>query len=84
MTGKQEKLRIKRCPLCGGELHDSTTIVPFFINDKVIVVKDVPAEVCEECSEAYMKSSVTGRIEDLLDKIEALDSDMSIIHYKAA
>ncbi len=65
-------------------MHDGTTAAPFFIGDKIIVIKDVPAEICSECGEAYMKSSVVGRIEALLDTLEDLDSEMSIIHYKAA
>ena len=83
MTGKEEN-KIKKCPLCGGEMKDGTTAIPFFINDKIIVIKDVPAEICSDCGEAYMKSSVAGRIETLLDRLEDLQSEMSIVHYKAA
>ena len=84
MTGKQEKQKIKRCPLCSGELHNGITTAPFFVGEKIIVIKDVPAEICSECSESYMKSSVVGRIESLLDKIEDLQSEMSVVHYKVA
>ncbi len=84
MTGKQEKQKIKRCPLCGGELHDGITTAPFFVREKIIVIKDVPAEICSECGESYMKSSVVDRIETLLDKIEDLHSEMSVVHFKAA
>ncbi len=84
MTGKQEKQKTKRCPLCGGELHNGVTTAPFFVEEKIIVIKDVPAEICAECGESYMKSSVVDRIETLLDKIEDLQSEMSVVHYKAA
>ena len=82
MTGKEGK--IKRCPLCGGEMRDSATTIPFFIGEKVIVIKDVPAEVCADCGEAYMKSSVVDRVEAVLDKLEELHSEMSVVHYEAA
>jgi YgiT-type zinc finger domain-containing protein len=84
MAGKKEKNSPRLCPLCGGELRDGTTTVPFFIKGKVIVIKEVPAEICADCSEAYMKSSVVSRAESLLDKLDELDSEMSIIHFKAA
>jgi YgiT-type zinc finger domain-containing protein len=84
MTGKQEKQKTKRCPLCGGELHNGVATTPFFVEEKIIVIKDVPAEICAECGETYMKSSVVDRIEILLDKIEDLHSEMSVVHYKAA
>jgi hypothetical protein len=31
-----------------------------------------------------MKSSVVDKVESLLDKLDDLDSEMSIIHFKAA
>lgn len=84
MTEKQERQRIKRCPLCSGELHDGITAAPFFIDEKVIVIKDVPAEICSECGEPYMKSSTVDGIEMLLDRLNDLRTEMSVVHYKAA
>ncbi len=84
MTGKEGKNKIGKCPLCGGEIHDGIMAAPFFIGDKIIVIKDVPAEVCADCGESYMKSSVVGRVEMLLDRLDDLHSEMSIIHYEAA
>ena len=84
MIGKQGKQKIKRCPLCGGELHDGITTAPFFIDEKIVVIKDVPSEICSECGEPYMKSSVVDGIEALLDKLKDLQSEISVVHYKAA
>ncbi|NOY39203.1 MAG: type II toxin-antitoxin system MqsA family antitoxin [Nitrospirae bacterium] len=84
MAGRKEKNNTKKCPLCGGRMSDGMTVAPFFINDRVIVIKDVPAEVCGDCGEAYMKSRVVDRIEALLDRLEDLHSEVSIVHYKAA
>lgn len=84
MIGTEEKQKIKQCPLCGGKMHDGITATPFIIGNKIIVVKDVPAEICSDCGESYMKSSVVDRIENLLDRIEDLDSEMSVVHYKIA
>jgi YgiT-type zinc finger domain-containing protein len=82
MTGKKEKN--KTCPLCGGELHDGRSAIPFFIGNRIIVVRDVPAEVCSDCGEAYMKSSVAGNVEKLLDALEGLHAEMSVVQYKVA
>ena len=84
MTGKKGKSRVKKCPLCGGQLKEGTTTIPFLIGEKVAVVKNVPAEVCSDCGEAYMKSSVAGKVESLLDRLEELGYEMTVIHYEAA
>lgn len=65
-------------------MEEGTASLPFFIGEKIVVVRDVPAEICADCGEPYMKSGVAGRIEALLDRLEELDSEMSVVHYKAA
>jgi YgiT-type zinc finger domain-containing protein len=84
MTGNEEKNRIKQCPLCGGGMDDGIATMPFFIAEKIVVIKNVPAEICADCGEAYMKSFVVGEIEKILDRLEELHSEVSIIYYKAA
>ena len=82
MAGKREN--VKRCALCEGELQDGVTTIPFLIGEKVAVIKKVPAEICSDCDEAYVKSSVVGQIELILDRLEDLHFEMSVIHYEAA
>ncbi len=84
MAGKEEKNKIKRCPLCGGKLHDGITTLSFLMGERVAIIKNVPAEICSDCDEAYMKSQVAGNVELLLDRIEELHSEVSIVYYEAA
>ena len=84
MTGKEERNKIKQCPLCGGSMTEGLTPLSFFIGEKVVVIKNVPAEICSDCSEAYMKSHVVGDVERILDRLEELHSEVSILYYKAA
>ena len=84
MIGNAEKRTYKRCPLCSGEMTDGVTTIPFMVGDRVTVIKSVPAEICSDCGEAYMKSSVVDRIESLLDSIMALHSEMSVLQFEAA
>jgi len=84
MTGNAGRREFKRCPLCGGEMKDGMTTIPFMLGERVTVIKNVPAEICSDCGEAYMKSSVVDRIESLLDRVEALHSEMSVLQFEAA
>jgi YgiT-type zinc finger domain-containing protein len=85
MNGKEEKIvPNSRCPLCGGGLIEGLASLPFFLGERIVVVKDVPSEVCADCGEPYMKSGVAGRVETLLDRLDELDTEMSVVHYKAA
>ena len=83
MIGKLEEDK-KICPLCGGELYEGLATIPFVLDSIVAVVKDVPAEICEECDESYMKGEAVDKIEELLQNLEAMAVEVSVIHYKAA
>jgi YgiT-type zinc finger domain-containing protein len=82
MTGREGKDKVKRCALCGGDMNDGIATMPFLIAEKIVVIKNVPAEICADCGEAYMKSFVVGNIEKILDRLEELHSEVSIIYYK--
>ncbi len=84
MAGRRESGKIKKSPLCGGELKEGITTIPFLVDEKVAVVKNVPAEICSDYGEAYMKSSVAGKVESILDRLEALGYGMAVVHYEAA
>jgi len=84
MAGRKEKNEAGKCPLCGGEMNDGIATLPFLMGAKVAVIKNVPAEICSECGEAYMKSYVVSNVEKLLDRIEEIHSEISVIYYEAA
>lgn len=84
MIGQDEKKKRKKCPLCGGTMNDGIASVPFLIRAKIIVIKDVPAEICSDCGEAYMKSHVVDKVEKCIDSLECLHSEIAIINFKAA
>ena len=84
MIGKPEENNKKICPLCGGQLCEGLATIPFVLDSIVAVVKDVPAEICEECNESYMKGDAVDRIEELLQNLKNMAVEVSVIHYKAA
>ena len=79
MTGKLEK--DSRCPLCGGRLASGTTTIPFVFPETVVLVKDVPAEICKSCHEPYATGKVTDKLTDWMDQIRFHRPEVSIISY---
>jgi YgiT-type zinc finger domain-containing protein len=57
---------IDRCDLCGGELHPRETTLEIWRGEELLVNKDVPADVCEQCHEAYLSASVAARLDHFL------------------
>ncbi len=79
MTGELEGN--SRCPLCGGRLRLGQTTVPFLFPDTVVLIKDVPAEICSSCHEPYTTGKVTDRIVNLLNPLRALSAEVLILSY---
>jgi len=59
-------------------------IVPFVLPDAVVLIRDVPAEICHSCHEPYMTGKVTDRITTLLNQLRAFHAEVSIISYSEA
>jgi YgiT-type zinc finger domain-containing protein len=70
-----------RCPLCGGRLQPGQAIVPFLFANAVILIKNVPAEICSSCHEPYTTGKVTDRIVNLLNPLRALSAEVLILSY---
>ena len=69
------------CTLCGGRLKAGISAVPFIFDGTVIVVKDVPAESCRSCHEPYVSGKVTDNLTELLTRLKALQTEVSIVSY---
>lgn len=51
------------CIVCHqGDTRPGTTTVTFHRDGQTVVVNEVPAEVCENCGEAYVADDVTERL----------------------
>ena len=79
MAGELEER--KNCPLCGGRLKSGISAVPFVFEGTVIVVRDVPAESCRSCHEPYVSGKVTDNLTELLTRLKALHTEVSIVSY---
>ena len=65
---KKEKVKIvDRCDLCCGALKPGRTTLEIWRGAEMLVIKDVPAEVCEQCNEAYISADVSERLDCFLE-----------------
>src|SRR6266852_7043429 len=69
---KKEKMKdiIDRCDLCGGELKPGQTTLEIWRGTELLVIKDVPADVCRQCHEAYVSAEVSERLDHFLDEYQ--------------
>ncbi|AIG98387.1 YgiT-type zinc finger domain protein [Archaeoglobus fulgidus DSM 8774] len=55
-----------KCDLCNGKLHEGKTEFVARVGDKVVVIKGIPAYICEECGEAYFTPEISRKIDKIM------------------
>ena len=68
----------KPCPLCGGTLAPGRAMIPFVLDRHVVVVKDVPAEVCDTCGEPFMHAAVTNTVSAMLARARDIGAEVTL------
>ncbi len=61
---KQDKTK---CPICQGEKQMSTTTFTVDLKFGVVVVRNVPATVCEQCGEEWIADKEAAQLENIVN-----------------
>jgi len=61
---------VNKCYFCKGKTKIKNIDVDFRWGDKLIVVKNVPVEVCSQCGERYYSAEVSKKLDNLVKKQE--------------
>jgi YgiT-type zinc finger domain-containing protein len=73
------------CVICRhGETRPGTTTVTFTRGHSTVVIRGVPADVCENCGEAYVSADVARRLLELADQIRAAGAEVAVSDYADA
>jgi YgiT-type zinc finger domain-containing protein len=59
---------IDRCDLCGSELKPGRTTLEIWRGEEMLVIKDVPADVCEQRQEAYISADLSERLDHFVNE----------------
>ena len=69
------------CIYCRGELESGTTTHVVTSDDCVIVVKNVPCLVCNQCGEAYFDDTVTEQLEKIVNNLKNYVTEIAVVSY---
>ena len=59
-------MKPNKCSFCRGRLYEGKTEFVARVGDEVIVIKDVPAYICENCGEAYYTPEISRKIDEVM------------------
>ncbi len=73
-----------KCVICRqGQTKDGLTTVTLERGSTTIVIKEVPAQVCDNCGEYYLSEKVTADIEKLAEQAVAHGVEIEVLRYAA-
>lgn len=71
------------CPICGQEsLSAGNTTFAADVEGTVVVVRDVPADLCENCGEAFIRDEIAAELEALVAEAKASGTESLVRHYQ--
>jgi YgiT-type zinc finger domain-containing protein len=69
---------VDKCYFCKGKVADQQITVDYRWGDTLVVIKDVPAGVCEQCGEKYLSSDVYKELERLAKSKSHFTGEMTV------
>ena len=72
------------CVICKtGQLVDGQTTVTLQRGDTTIVIKEVPAEVCDNCGEYYLGAEMTDRVLEMGQSAVEQGVELEVLRWAA-
>ncbi len=73
-----------KCALCKlGEAHPGTTTVTLQRGETMVIIKAVPADVCENCGEYYLSDAITEKVLAMAEDAVSKGAEVEIIRFIA-
>ena len=73
-----------KCAICkNGETRPGTTTVTMTRGEATIVIKNVPAEVCDNCGEYYLDDAISAKILSMAEEAIKQNHEVEVIQFAA-
>jgi len=73
-----------KCVICkSGETGDGLATVTLQREQSTIIVKDVPAQICENCGEYYLSEEISGKVMALAENAIKQNAEVEILRFAA-
>lgn len=70
-----------KCFMCKGGLEDKLTTFMIDLGNCIVIVKNVPSQVCKQCGDVSYSNGVAARIEKLVNEVRNAYTEIVITNY---
>ncbi len=69
------------CFVCKGQLVDKLTNFLADLGDCIVVIKNVPSQVCIQCGEISYNNETARKLEEIINSIRHSPTEIAVINY---
>ena len=69
------------CFMCKGELENKNTTFMVELDQCIIIIKNVPSQVCRQCGEVSYSNEVAKKLEELKNSVRNAITEITVINY---
>ena len=69
------------CFMCKGDLENRNTTFMLELNNCIIIIKNVPSQVCRQCGEVSYSNEVAKQLERLVNSVRNTITEITVIQY---
>ena len=69
------------CFMCKGSIKTGTVNHVVDINGTIIIIKNVPANVCGQCGEIFFDTVIAKKLEDIVEQAKLGNAEITVINY---
>jgi len=77
-------MKLKRCPVCRGMIVSGKTTFTSDLGFGVVVVRQVPAQVCDQCGESWLSDDTSEGLEHIVNDIRQKQSMVEVLNWHDA
>ena len=71
-----------RCGICKAEMEEKAVTYTEDLDQGVVVIRHVPAEVCTECGNTWYSGTVAAQLEKMVDAFaSSAGTEVSVVNY---
>jgi YgiT-type zinc finger domain-containing protein len=84
MTIRKGRSSKMKCFLCKGNMEPDTTSYMTEIDNRYIIIKNVPCTKCAECGEEFITGVILQNIEKIIAKLNSALAEIAVVEYSDA
>lgn len=67
------------CPVCGGLKEDGFTTFSADLGENLVVVRHVPAQICNQCGEEWIDNLTAQKLETIVDEARRKNHQLEVL-----